>query len=37
MSEDIECTHDDLECGYCIDCGSQVDWIERIFKNVDKD
>ncbi len=30
------CPHQDLDCGHCIDCGDEVDWVTRTFGHGDE-
>lgn len=27
------CAHDELDHGFCLDCGKEVDWVSRVFKD----
>lgn len=29
----LRCQHDSSENGICIDCGEEIDWVERVFRN----
>jgi hypothetical protein len=33
--EEEECLHEESECGICNDCGAEVDWVSRVFRESD--
>ena len=33
---DPPCEHDEHECGICNDCGAEVDWVSRVFRESDE-
>lgn len=35
IEEEDECLHEESECGICNDCGKEIDWVSRIFKESD--
>lgn len=35
--DEEECLHEESECGICNDCGAEVDWVSRVFRESDHD
>lgn len=36
MNEE-DCLHEDSENGICSDCGREIDWVSRVFKESEED